>query len=311
MPLGLAVMLMVVIALSGAVALYYLDVNAKKKLAAAEQLRLDQENHVSAVYAQIENNLASIREHETMISRDLSGNIRESGLGPEERIQNEIDFISNLIAENNSLIDKLKTQIEAKDVKLLAVESQVKDLKKRIDSYQDQLDQLVAEKIAIQNDLDNSMMVNGKLENRVSQLNDELVLKDEIIDDQKVELVNKDNMLHTAYYTVGTYKNLHEQDILQKEGGFLGINKVTTLAGNPDIGHFHSIDTRDIKQIPVFAKKWEIVTGQDPSSYTFTSSEDGKVDWLTITNTEKFWGQSKYLVIVVRDNDYDELAISR
>ncbi len=310
-PTNLAVILMVVIALAGGTAFYVENTNKKELLAASEEAMQNQESHIMMVYDQIEANLASIREHESMITSGFTGPEETGDMLPEERIQKEIDYIKYMIDENNKLIASLNDQIDKKDSRISGYERSVKELQARVTTYQQQVDQLAAEKQAIQNDLDNTIIVKNQLSSKVDELGNEVVTKNTIINDQQVQLINKDNTLNTAYYKVGSYKSLRDQNLLQKEGGFLGINRVTTLTGVPDAGLFQTIDIRDVSKIPVFAKRWEIVTGQDPSTYQFTTGEDGKVEWLTITDPAKFWGKSKYLVIVVRDEDFDELALVR
>jgi peptidoglycan hydrolase CwlO-like protein len=311
MPLGIAIMIMIVIALAGAISVTMVNNQKKELLAQAGQAMQNQESHVKAVYDQIESNLASIREHENMITMDLTGPEQNDNMLPEERIQNEIDFIKKMIDENNNLIASLNDQIDTKDKRIASYEHSVKDLQARVGKYQEQLDQLVAEKDALKTDLDNTIAVKNTLSTKVDELGSQVNQQSSVIYDQQVQLIHKDNVMNTAYYKVGSYKSLKDQNIIQKEGGFLGINKVLTMAGVPDTSIFQVIDTRDVKKIPVFAKRWEIVTGQDPSTYSFQVGEDGKVDWITITNPEKFWAKSKYLVIAVRDDEYDEVALYR
>ncbi len=307
MSLSLAVTLMAVIAIAGAVAFYIQLNNKKELLAASQQAMMDQQNHVLAVYDQIETNLASIREHEGMIAEGFANPENGSNLLPEERIQNEIDYIKNLIDENNKLIASLNDQIDSKNSRIAGYERTVKDLQTRVTQYQEQLNQLVAEKEALQQDLDNTILDRNNLAEKVDVLGNEVAMKNSILDEKNRQMIETENTLHTAYYRVGTAKTLKELEIIQKEGGFLGINRVKSLTENPDAELFTKIDTRQVTRIPIDAKRWEIVTDQDPSSYEM-EFENNNAEWLVITNPEKFWSKSKYLVIVVRDENDDELA---
>jgi hypothetical protein len=310
MSLPLALILMVLIATAGVVA-FYLELSDKQKqLASAEQAMMNQQNHVMAVYDQIEANLASIREHESMISKGFNGPENSSNMMPEERIQNEINYVKYLIDENNKLIASLNDQINKKNGRIAGYEKTVKDFQTKVAKYQEQLDQLVAEKEALKNDLDNTMQAKNHLASQIDQFENEVVMKNGIIDQQNKQLLDKELALHTAYYKVGNYKTLRDQQILEKEGGVLGINRVTTLTENPDPDRFQKIDTREVTRIPIDARHWEIVTDQDPASYKL-EYENNTAEYINITDPEKFWSKSQYLVIVVRDNDYNELASSR
>lgn len=310
MPVSWAVVLIVLVALAGGIA-FYIQRNLNESLkASAEQSLVAQQNQTMAVLDQIEANLARIREHESMIQQDFSGPEHVGNLAPEERIQNEINFIEHLLEQNNALIASLNTKIDEQDTRLASYERNVKDLKTRITGYQEQLDLLVAEKEALRLDLDRTIVERNDLAVKVEHMDEDIQQKSRLIDDQQNQLVEKDNAYHTAYFTVGTFKTLRDKSVLQKEGGFLGINRVTTLAESPDNGQFDKIDTREVTRIPIFAKRFEIVSERDPSSYEVEFAGN-RAEWLQINDPEKFWKNSRYLVIVVHDNEFDELAESR
>lgn len=310
MSLPLGIFLIVLVAVAGSVA-FYMEYNLKEKLLAEkEQVMIDQQNHVLATYDQIEANLASIREHESMISQDLSGPENTQDMAPEVRIQNEINYIRNLIDENNKLIADLNGKISEKDARIGGYQKSVKDLQARVATYQQQLDQLVAEKEALKKDLDNTTADRDNLATQVQQLGSEVENKNSELDARNQEIRDKELAMHTAYYKIGTYKTLRDQQILEKEGGVLGINGVYTLTSDPNEDLFQKIDTREVTRIPIDARRFEIVTDQAPASYKLDQS-DNVTEWLDITNPDMFWSKSKYLVIVVRDNNYDQIASSR
>lgn len=310
MPLALAIAIMLVIAIAGAVA-FYMQVEQKNKVVAAlEQSMLDQQNHMLAVYDQIETNLAEIREHEGMITQDLAGQEGGSQLLPEERIQNEINYIKQLLDENNRLIVSLNEEVDKKDSRIAGYERQVKELQGRMTKYQEQLDLLAAEKEALRKDLEITTTDRNNLAQQVDQMGNEIYQKNSLIDEKNQQLLDKEKALHTAYYRVGDYKTLRDLEIVEKEGGFLGINAVKTLASDPDADQFKKIDTREVTRIPIASKRWEIITDQDPSSYELELN-DNRTEWLVITDPDKFWSKSKYLVIVVRDEVSNELASAR
>ncbi|MCU0370347.1 MAG: hypothetical protein MUC31_02940 [Bacteroidales bacterium] len=309
-PLGITIALIAVIIMAAALVITVQYNQKKKYTAAMEEFNAAQENHINAIFDRIESNLAKIREKESMISQGFSTTEKNDNLGREERIQHEIEFIEYLLAENNRLIADLNMQIDERNSRLKHYESTVKELKSRIDKYQQDVAVLITEKEALQASLNETTISRNKLAATVDTLNHEIVLKSNEIIDQKKLLIDKDNDLNRAYYAVGTYKELRDRNILQKEGGFLGINRVTSLTGNPDEELFHEIDIREVAKVPIFSKRWEIVTGQDPSSYEL-SYDAGQLEWLQITDPEKFWKKTNYLVIVIRDKDDDELTLSR
>jgi flagellar biosynthesis chaperone FliJ len=308
--LPLAILLMVLIAAGGIIA-FTVERNDKKQLLAEKEgIMKANEEKVLAVYNRIEKNLASIREKESMISQGFAGPEYNSDLAPEDQIQNEINFIKNLIDENNKLIASLNDQIGEKDSRISGYQKSIKDYQAKVTVYQQQLDQLIAEKEVLRRDLDNTIQVKDQLATQVNWLDSAVDRQNSIIAGQQQELTEKEKALHTAYYRIDTYKTLRDQNILEKEGGFLGINRVTTLSDQADNNLFSRIDTREVVRIPVAAKQWEIVTGQDPTSYDVVYESNNNIEWINITDPDKFWGKTKYLVVVVRENS-SELASNR
>jgi hypothetical protein len=309
-PLNAALLALILIAVAATIIIYIQYDQKKKLIAATEQNNTARDGYVLSVFERIESNLAKISEKENIIRQDFTSTDDLDNLTPEERIQHEIEYIQSLMDENNRLIASLNQKIDDKDTRLKNYEGTVKDLKSRINKYQEDLENLLAEKEALKFNLDETTRAKNKLTARVDTLNNEIYQKSSELTDQKLMVISRENDLNTAYYTVGTYKELRDKSILQKEGGFLGINRVTTLTGNPDEELFREIDIRDVTKIPVFSKRWEIVSGQDPSSYELTY-DNNQMEWIQITNPDKFWKKSKYLVIVTRDKDDGELAQSR
>ncbi|MEZ4825231.1 MAG: hypothetical protein R3C61_02895 [Bacteroidia bacterium] len=60
---------------------------------------------------------------------------------------------------------------------------------------------------------------------------------------------------------------------------------------------FTAIDITKVSSIPFDSKKAELLTSHPSDSYVF-NQENKKITSLEITNPEKFWKASKYLVVV-------------
>ena len=114
--------------------------------------------------------------------------------------------------------------------------------------------------------------------------------KDEVI-------AEKDDELNTAFYVIGTSKELKEQGIITKTGGFIGLGKLMKLKEDFNKDYFTQIDILKIKEITLGNKKVEILTTHSKSSYKLKG--DKTIEKLEITNPKDFWSVSKYLVMVV------------
>lgn len=308
--LNLAMLLIALFIAAGAIAVYVQYDKRQKYIRASEKAFADNETYVTSVFDRIESNLANIRERESMIHKSFGTPENYSSLSSTERIQHEIDFIDHLLSENNFLIAELQLQLDDKDNRLKGLEGSVKEMRSRIDKYQQEVNLLIAEREALLQDLNESVQYGQMLSEKAETLAREVSVKSGEIEEHKRLLAQKEQDLHKAYYIVGSYKSLRDMDIIQKEGGFLGINRVKTLSSDPDIDLFHEIDTRSMTKIPVVANRWEIITGQDPKSYEPQDIDD-RTEWIHITDPEKFWKKSNLLVIVVPENALSELASSR
>ena len=144
------------------------------------------------------------------------------------------------------LIANLNSQIDEKDSRLANYSKTVKDLQARIGEYKANVETLVAEKEALQKNLDETTLAKKNLEGEVVSLDTEVAQKSNVIEEQNAQLLEKERNLHTAYYTVGTYKSLRDQNIVEKEGGFLGMNREKNLSNGLDHEKFQEIDTREV-----------------------------------------------------------------
>ena len=97
--------------------------------------------------------------------------------------------------------------------------------------------------------------------------------------------------MHTAYFVFGTKKELREQRILQ-QGDVLR---------NNDFNHdyFTKIDYRVTKVIKLYSKKAELLTSHPAGTYALDKDAQGQFT-LRITDPDRFWSVSKYLVVEVK-----------
>ncbi|MFH2095786.1 MAG: hypothetical protein ABIJ16_08780 [Bacteroidota bacterium] len=234
-------------------------------------------------FNQIEENLAMIKEKENLITVSTSGG---SELSPDakDRINDDILAIYELLQKNKSKIAYLNKKMKESDLQILELNKMIERLTMQIQEKDNEMTKL-REELMVLNILVEDLAAN------IDSLTNENLNQEETINDQ-------DAQLHTAFYVVGTSRELKEQEIITKEGGFVGIGKVEKLMEDFNKDYFTKIDYRNTTKIPLMVKKAKLVTTHPSDSYVFDGPE-GKVDNLVITNAEKFWSTSKYAVIVV------------
>jgi RIO-like serine/threonine protein kinase len=111
------------------------------------------------------------------------------------------------------------------------------------------------------------------------------------------EITAKTTQLNTAYYTVGNYKSLRDKKVLSKQGGFLGIGKQKSVVPDFNQEAFTQIDLTTLRTIEINSKEAKLVSTHPSGTYSL-KKENEKITALEITDPEKFWKASKYLVVV-------------
>ena len=103
---------------------------------------------------------------------------------------------------------------------------------------------------------------------------------------------------NTAYFAIGTKKELRAKNLIDRKGGFIGLGRADVLSNNTDFASLTKIDTRNTQEIPLTGKKIKIVTSHPTSSYSLEGDETRPTS-IRITNPDLFWKASKCLIIMV------------
>lgn len=234
-------------------------------------------------FNQIQENLAVIREKENIITINTK-NGTELQSDARDKINNDIQLINELMEKNKKKIASLRKKVKDADLKISEFEKMIAMLNEQLADKDKEIAGLKEQLLALNFTID-------KLNAKVDTLIEESEGKTQVINKQTEEL-------NTGYYVIGTYKELKEHKILSKSGGFIGIGKTEKVQQDFNHEYFTKIDIRKSTEFPLNAKKAELVTPHSSDSYKL-ETKDKKVVKLTVTNPEKFWKASKYLVIKV------------
>jgi len=227
----------------------------------------------------VERNLNEISEKQNIIL--LSAN-RDINNDQKERINAEIKAINQLMEANAKKLNQLNSKLKKSERKNVALENTTILLNEK-------LKQKIKE-LKVLNDKISSLNLNvAQLQVCIDSLYIELNEQAQTITETGVEL-------RTAYYVVGETKELIKAGLIDKQGGLLGMGRTAKLSDNLDNSKFTKIDYTKVTSIEVNGKNAKIITSHPEDSYIMNNT--GKViDNITITNPEKFWSASKYLVI--------------
>ncbi len=266
---------------------YKADVEALNK---EKQTMINESNYkdstINAFIAglnQVETNIGAVTKKQGEVA-DMSSQ-HELSKSQFDRINEDIHNINDLMEANRTKLDELTKKLKGSNYK-------IKELEKTIASLQQQLDEKNTELAALNQKLADMNVTVENLNTNVKTLTAQT-------EDQAKTIADKTTKLNTAYYTVGTYKELETKKVLNKTGGFLGIGKNKQVVNDFKPDAFKAIDVTQTKTIELNSKTASVVTTHPSSSYKIEKKDKNHVTQLVITDPDQFWKASKYLVVMI------------
>lgn len=235
----------------------------------------------------VEENLAQIKEKESIISLTAT----EGGADAKTRISDDINTIYSLMKENQDKVALLEKKLRNSRYKGAQLTKTIAKLKKRVEEQALQITtmkkELAQKNIVIEGLNEDLQELSSNVENLSKQTKE-----------QEEEISKKTTELNTAYYVVGKKSELKENKVIDRDGGFLGLGKTSKLSKDLNTDYFTKIDITKISSIPVGSDNAELISSHPAGTYKFEGEKPIKN--LIITDAEKFWSASKYLIIQVK-----------
>lgn len=222
----------------------------------------------------IQSNLDEIKKKEKIISKDTAGG---DVAGRKDQITNDIQAIYDMMVQNKQRLATARKNLKNSNLQIASMQTTI-----------DNLTVLLSEK---------EQEITG-LKNNLERMNLELSNLSMNYTELQSESDAKTVVINTAYYAIGTSKELIKKGVLTKEGGFIGLGKSQKLSETMNTEYFEKIDISTQKEIPLSAKKAKLATTHPANSYRIEGADD-RADKLVILDPDKFWSVSKYLVVVV------------
>lgn len=240
----------------------------------------------------IQDNLNTIKEKEKLITKVSEEGNTESKQNKEDQINSDIDAIYNLLIENRETVKQLQSKLRASGNKSAELEKMIATLNLQIQAKDSEITEL---KVS----LAKKDLHIVSLEENLTQLEENLSKTELIVDQQSQTIVEKVDELNAIYYIIGTKKSLTEQNIITKEGGFIGIGRTKKISESFDKSLFTKADMRTITGFPVFSKNAQLLSVHPAGSYEFIEGEKKVIDSLKILHSDDFWSASKYMVLMI------------
>ncbi len=258
------------------------DLTAERQRDSLNQIIAQRDNEINdmmATFNEIEEGFKEINEAEQRVSIAKQG----EGASREQRIRENVQFIQSAMAQNRELINELKRQLRESAFQGDQFKRTIENLTKQLEEKDQQLTQLRAELSAKDIHI-------AELDEKITGLNTDVSSLQEENTQKATTISTQDKQLNTAWFVFGTKSELKSQKILVD-------GKV--LQSNFNREYFTKIDIRVDKEIKLYSRSAKMLTAHPAGSYSL-QQDAGKQYVLRITDPQKFWSTSKYLVVLVK-----------
>jgi len=205
-------------------------------------------------------------------------------------------------------VQDLTARLKANETRLASSQKRLKQLTGESDSLKTTLTELQATIDGLQQTLESQKNTIATLEADLTGVKQQVTSLSEekaVLNDTVSALSTREN---TVYYVIGTRKELKDRGIIVEEGGtrfliFTRTGEVLKPAPNLEPSAFTAIDRRTVTEIklPNPDKEYQLVTNQAIAYSNIAPEAKGRVKGsLQITSPDRFWGQSKFLILVER-----------
>jgi predicted nuclease with TOPRIM domain len=242
----------------------------------------DMESYMQ-VFNEIGDNLADIRAREKMVVKNSATTEKGDRVAS---VKEDILAIDEMMKQNKENLAKLNDRLKNST----GENSQLKRMVQTLQTTILEKDQEIVEMVAQLKTLNVEVQ---DLYSSVSDLRMETIEQGKVIDTQVAEL-------NTAWYVIGSEKDLREKEIITKEGGFIGIGRVNKLNRDFDSENFTQIDIRKKMVFDLDVKKVKLITSHPSDSYLLRRNDDTKKFYsFEILDPEAFWKNSNFMVMTV------------
>ena len=275
------------------------SINKKKEVLAQNVERLEKKalqkelvfEEMVGMIDEVETQIDEIVTRENLIvdSRGEQFNSDQKG-----KLVSELQMIDDLILRSANDIQKLNDKVRSSEMRLGVFQKKINGLQADLKDRAEQIVNLKTELVAKDEAL-------AFLMDQADSLNTTINAQLQTLDEKQFEigqLTALNTELNKGYLAIGTFDELKDKGVVDKEGGFLGLlGRKMTLQEDAKLAQFMTIDKREMNKLRIEASKLSLVSEHPSDSYAILPGETEDVKILEITNPDTFWQISQYLVI--------------
>lgn len=232
---------------------------------------------------EIQQGLVEVKSLESVVTVNTS----ES---PDRRtiIRNDIAAIQTALNDRKARLAELEKKLSASNLYSEELKKTIASLNKQIEEQAAEIERLNNELTSTKTQLSEANTKITKLDSKVDSLNTTVASVTTERNTAEAQAAALTTQLNTGFYVLGSKKELKEHNILQ--------GRKDVLQGQFDKSYFTSVDKTKVTSINTYSKKCKVLTKQPKDSYRIDEGSN-KIKTIVITNPERFWMASNYLVV--------------
>lgn len=251
---------------------------SKQELADA----IEERDQLLALVKEIAESIAEVKKLENIVAVGNQKNYESIDGYPE--IIDDISGIQKTLQLRQRQLSEMERNLEESSLHNDELKGVIRALRKQVDSQLESITRLKIQISKAETDIERLNKEVDSLNAKVKEVYDEK----ELIATSSQRLADE---LNTCYFVVATKNDLKKHNII--ETGFLRHTKI--LKNDFDKSFFIVNDRRSLDTINLNSSKSKILTNHPEDSYEIV--EKNRNQFLHITNPEKFWSLTNYLVI--------------
>lgn len=231
-------------------------------------------NESLTFFGDIQSNLAAIQLKE--------GEIRTASNNPEQMVETKqeviqkIREINRLRAENQQKIATLERQLDGSNAQMGSLRSLIENLKKEVAMRDEQI---------------------ATLQDLISKKDVDYATLFDAYQSKEFAYTESENERYKAYFVYGTAEELQKYGVVEVKNGIIGIGRKISLKNELNYQYLTKVDQRDREQFTIIGRKPKIVSSHPTDSYQLTTNNMKSV--LQILNPDKFWRNSRFLIVTI------------
>jgi len=275
------------------------SINKKKELLTEDVERLEKRalqkelifEEMVGMIDDVETQIDEIVKRENLI---VGQSAEQFGQDDKSKLVTELQMIDDLIIRSAEDIQSMNDKVRASELRLGIFQKKINGLQADLKDRVEQVTTLKAELVAKDEALAFLVQQTDSLNSSINEYVATIGKQDFEIG--QLQALNKE--LNKGYLVIGTFNELKEKGVVDKEGGFLGLlGRKMALQEDADLKQFMTVDKRDVNRLRIEATKLSLVSEHPSDSYSILPGETEEEKILEITNPDAFWQISQYLVI--------------